>query len=271
MPRITPTARSASASIPTIRATVDTPTAAAAFPLSVGPPAGTVDLSNGSDSFIELSELQQRGVLPAEYAHDLRASSSSSVFSASFDRGFLLDTSYVYTRGKNLNFATDINQATTPGSTVGWRIWVHQSDSITAATPTPYSTASRLKSTMDIRTTTHCNCALQKRMSYGLSFQLNYAWSKSLDTGTGNGHGSGIDIYQNAYTSVSQLWFVGLQRGQYVGRPDHLRVAVRPRAPICTSRAARPDCGWMAHLQPIPVARRCSVHPGDPECGCGWN
>jgi hypothetical protein len=41
---------------------------------------------------------------------------------------------------------------------------------------------------------------LQKRMSYGLNFQLNYAWSKSLDTGTGNGHGSGIDIYQNAYS-----------------------------------------------------------------------
>jgi len=36
-------------------------------------------------------------------------------------------------------------------------------------------------------------------MSYGLSFQVNYAWSKSLDTGTGGGHGSGIDIYQDAY------------------------------------------------------------------------
>jgi hypothetical protein len=40
---------------------------------------------------------------------------------------------------------------------------------------------------------------LQKKMSYGLNFQVNYAWSKSLDTGTGTGHGSGIDIYQNAY------------------------------------------------------------------------
>ena len=34
-----------------------------------------------------------------------------------FGRGLLLDTSYVYTHGKNLNFATDINQATTPSST----------------------------------------------------------------------------------------------------------------------------------------------------------
>jgi hypothetical protein len=40
-------------------------------------------------------------------------------------------------------------------------------------------------------------------MSYGLNFQINYAWSKSLDTGTGNGHGSGIDIYQNAYNPAA--------------------------------------------------------------------
>ena len=59
-------------------------------------------------------------------------------------------------------------------------------------------------------------------MSYGLSFQVNYAWSKSLDTGTGNGHGSGIDIYQNAYQSCRQLRFVGLQLGEYAGRPDRL-------------------------------------------------
>jgi hypothetical protein len=39
----------------------------------------------------------------------------------------------------------------------------------------------------------------QKRMSHGVQFQVNYSWAKSLDTGTGNGHGSGVDIYQNAY------------------------------------------------------------------------
>ena len=40
-------------------------------------------------------------------------------------------------------------------------------------------------------------------MSYGLNFQVNYAWSKSLDTGTGNGHGSSIDVYQNAYVPAA--------------------------------------------------------------------
>src|SRR5579862_8538666 len=70
--------------------------------------------------------------------------------------------------------------------------------SITAAIPIRCSTASPLKSTTAGLTTT-LQFRLQKRMSNGLSFQLNYAWSKSLDTGTGNGHGSGIDVYQDAY------------------------------------------------------------------------
>jgi hypothetical protein len=48
-------------------------------------------------------------------------------------------------------------------------------------------------------------------MSHGVNFQANYTWSKSLDTGTGNGHGSGIDIYQNAYNPGRQLRFLGLQ------------------------------------------------------------
>ena len=41
--------------------------------------------------------------------------------------------------------------------------------------------------------------AVAPAKTHGLNFLVNYAWSKSLDTGTGNGHGSGIDSYQNAY------------------------------------------------------------------------
>lgn len=36
-------------------------------------------------------------------------------------------------------------------------------------------------------------------MSHGLSFKFNYAWSKSLDTGSGAGYLEGIDVWQNAY------------------------------------------------------------------------
>ena len=109
----------------------------------------------------------------------------------------MLDTSYVYTRGTNLNFPPISIRLRRLADCVRFR--VHQFLS-TAAIPTPYSTAFRRNIYDGYSNYNALQLRLQKRMSYGLSFQLNYAWSKSLDTGTGNGHGSGIDIYQNAYT-----------------------------------------------------------------------
>ncbi len=168
-----------------------------AFPLSVGPPAGTVifpTVQTLSSTYANYSsaEYYPRS-MPTVYVEQLLVGVQRE-----FGRGLLLDTSYVYTHGKNLNFATDINQATTPGSTAvgGFECtsFYHCGNpnpvfnSIAAQYYDGYSNYNALQ------------LRLQKRMSYGLSFQLNYAWSKSLDTGTGNGHGSGIDIYQNAYT-----------------------------------------------------------------------
>ena len=167
-----------------------------AFPLSVGPPAGTVifpTVQTLSSTFANYSsaEYYPRS-MPTVYVQQLLFSVQRE-----FARGLLLDTSYVYTRGTNLNFATNINQGTTPGSTdVGGFLctsFYHCGNpnpvfnSIAAQIYDGYSNYNALQ------------LRLQKRMSNGLSFQLNYAWSKSLDTGTGNGHGSGIDIYQNAY------------------------------------------------------------------------
>ncbi len=171
-----------------------------AFPLSVGPPAGTVifpTVQTLSSTFANYSsaEYYPRS-MPTVYVEQFLLSVQRE-----FARGLLLDTSYVYTRGKNLNFATDINQATTPGSTAvgGFECtsFYHCGNpnpvfnSIAAQIYDGYSNYNALQ------------FRLQKRMSYGLSFQLNYAWSKSLDTGTGNGHGSGIDIYQNAYNPAA--------------------------------------------------------------------
>lgn len=168
----------------------------AAFPLSVGPPAGTVifpTLQTLSSTLANYSsaEYYPRS-MPTVYVQQFLLSVQRE-----FSRGLLLDGSYVYTRGRNLNFATNINQATTPGSTdVGGfecTSFYHCGNpnpvfnSIGAQNYTGYSNYNALQ------------LRLQKRMSYGLSFQLNYAWSKSLDTGTGTGHGSGIDIYQDAY------------------------------------------------------------------------
>ncbi len=167
-----------------------------AFPLSVGPPAGTVifpTVQTLSSTYANYSSAEYYPrTMPTTYVQQFLVSVQRE-----FVRGLLLDTSYVYTRGRNLNFATDINQATTPGSTAvgGFECtsFYHCGNpnpvfnSIAAQYYDGYSNYNALQ------------LRLQKTMSYGLTFQLNYAWSKSLDTGTGGGHGSGIDIYQNAY------------------------------------------------------------------------
>lgn len=165
--------------------------------LSVGPPAGTVifpTVQTLSSTFANYSsaEYYPRS-MPTVYVEQYLFGVQRE-----FGRGVMLDTSYVYTRGRNLNFATDINQATTPGSTAvgGFECTSFYQcgnpnpvfNSIAAQYYTGWSNYNALQ------------LRLQKKMSYGLSAQLNYAWSKSLDTGTGNGHGSGIDEYQNAYT-----------------------------------------------------------------------
>src|SRR3984957_15202370 len=107
-----------------------------------------------------------------------------------FARGLLLDTSYVNTRGRNLNFATDTDQA--PANLLGCTGY-------NCGNPNPVFNAIMSQNYTGWSNYNALQLRLLKRMSYGLSFQVNYAWSKSLDTGTGNGHGSGIDIYQNAY------------------------------------------------------------------------
>ena len=111
-----------------------------------------------------------------------------------FAGGILVDASYVYTRGTNLNFATDINQA--PVTALGCTGY-------NCGNPNPVFNSIRLRSTTGWSNYNALQLRLEKRMSYGVNFQVNYTWSKSLDTGTGNGHGSGVDIYQNAYSPAA--------------------------------------------------------------------
>jgi len=167
-----------------------------AFPLSVGPPAGTVifpTVQTLSSTFANYSsaEYYPRS-MPTVYVQQFLLSVQHE-----FWRGLLLDTSYVYTRGTNLNFATNINQATTPNST---DVGGFQCTSFYhCGNPNPVFNSIAAQIYDGWSNYNALQFRLQKRMSNGLSFQLNYAWSKSLDTGTGNGHGSGIDVYQDAY------------------------------------------------------------------------
>jgi outer membrane receptor protein involved in Fe transport len=162
--------------------------------LAAGPPAGTVvfptlqTLSPEIDNYSGYVEYYPRN-MPTDHVDQLLVSVQHE-----FWGGVLLDTSYVNTRGRNLNFATDIDQA--PVNLLGCTGYNCGNpnpifNSIIAQTYDGYSNYNALQ------------VRLQKRMSHGLNFQFNYAWSKSLDTGTGNGHGSGIDIYQNAYSPAA--------------------------------------------------------------------
>jgi outer membrane receptor protein involved in Fe transport len=161
----------------------------AAFKLAVGPPPGTVvyptlqTLSPENANFSGV-EYYPRNI-PTTYVQQLLFSVQHE-----FGPGILLDTSYVYTRGTNLNFATDVNQA--PVALLGCTGY-------NCGNPNPVFNSIQEQAYTGWSNYNALQVRAQKRMSYGLNFQFNYAWSKSLDTGTGNGHGSGVDIYQNAY------------------------------------------------------------------------
>jgi hypothetical protein len=162
-----------------------------AFNLSAGPPPGTMvvfptlqTLSSTIQNFGG-AEYYPRD-MPTVYVQQFLFSVQHE-----FLRGILLDTGYVYTRGTNLNFATDINQA--PQSLLGCT-------GFHCGNPNPIFNNINAQIYDGWSNYNALQIRLQKRMSYGLNFQLNYSWSKSLDTGTGNGHGSGIDIYQDAYS-----------------------------------------------------------------------
>lgn len=158
--------------------------------LAVGPPAGTVvfptlqTLSSTISNFSSVEYYPRN--MPTNYIQNLLVSIQHE-----FAGGILVDASYVNTRGRNLNFATNINQA--PVSALGCTGY-------NCGNPNPIFNAIAAQIYDGWSNYNALQIRLQKRMSYGLNFQVNYAWSKSLDTGTGNGHGSGVDVYQNAYS-----------------------------------------------------------------------
>lgn len=165
-----------------------------AFKLAVGPPPGTVvfptlsTLSPEIDNYSGWVE-EYPWNMPIVYIQNLLFSVQRQL-----PGDLLVDTSYVYTRGTNLNFSTDVDEA--PASALGCTGYNCGNpnpifNSIIAQNYTGWSNYNALQ------------LRVQKRFSYGLNFLFNYAWSKSLDTGTGSGHGSTIDIYQNAYSPAA--------------------------------------------------------------------
>lgn len=102
--------------------------------------------------------------------------------------GLLFDTSYVFTKGTHLNFNRDINQ--TP-----------QNELSKGAAGKPYQQYTYIWGAIFDGYSNYnaLQVQLQKRMSHGIQFMFNYAWSKTMDAGTSNGHYETIDVWQNAY------------------------------------------------------------------------
>ena len=167
----------------------------AAFRLDSGPPAGSVQYPTLQTA----SPIIENGGYIAYYPRSMPTQyiqESLLSLQHQFPGNVLLDTSYVYTRGRNLDYTTDMDAVTANhlACTPGW--W--------ACNPNPnYAYIAGLLfngwsnyNALQLR--------VQKRMSRGLQFQANYAYSHSLDTGTSRGWGSGgVETYQNAYSPAS--------------------------------------------------------------------
>jgi hypothetical protein len=163
----------------------------AAFQLKNGPGPGAVayptlsNLSNSQYNYDDVSYFP--ATRPVTYYQE-------SLLSVQHEMPFqtLVDASYVFTKGTHLGFGRDLNQV--PESALSSSSTCFNSPtafplfcSISASFYDGYSNYNALQ------------LRVQKRTSYGLNFVFNYAWSKTMDSGTGSGNDTGVDVWQNAF------------------------------------------------------------------------
>ncbi|MGB7136025.1 MAG: carboxypeptidase-like regulatory domain-containing protein [Acidobacteriaceae bacterium] len=108
-----------------------------------------------------------------------------------FASNYAADLAYVGNHGKNLNYPVDINQV--PEASL----------SANDLSSEPYSWYNSIGGSTNNAISNYdaLQAQLQKRMSYGLDFAVNYTWSHFLDDQDSSGWGSrgGWQNYQNAY------------------------------------------------------------------------
>ncbi|MHB1022676.1 MAG: TonB-dependent receptor [Acidobacteriaceae bacterium] len=158
-----------------------------AFKLQTGPPAGTVvypslsGLSNSQFNYTAVDYYPTR--MPIQYYQEGMISLQHQ-----FADGILLDSSYVFTKGTHLNFGRDINQTPADKLSLGYSGMPYtQYSSILGHLFDGYSNYNALQ------------LRAEKTMNHGVTFIVNYALSKTMDTGTSSGHSEGVDLWQNAY------------------------------------------------------------------------
>ncbi|MGH9763250.1 MAG: hypothetical protein ACREAC_20675, partial [Blastocatellia bacterium] len=155
------------------------------FKLKTGPAPGSVvfpTLSTLSPALLNFKDVHYYNPnLPIQYSQEIYLDVQREM-----PGGLLLDAAYVHTKGTHLNFSRDLNQVPENLLGTGARPFV-QFATIKNHAFDGYSNYNALQ------------LRAVKRLTHGLSFQVNYAWSKLLDTGTGSGHSDSVDIWQNAY------------------------------------------------------------------------
>jgi outer membrane receptor protein involved in Fe transport len=162
-----------------------------AFLLKNGPGPGAVayptlsDLSNSQYNYDDVSYFPAKR--PVTYYQEILASVQHEM---PFQT--LVDASYVHTKGTHLGFGRDINQV--PEGALSASSTCYNSPtafplfcSISASLYDGYSNYDALQ------------LRVEKRTSHGLNFLFNYAWSRTMDSGTGSGNDTGVDVWQNAF------------------------------------------------------------------------
>jgi hypothetical protein len=168
----------------------------AVFQLKNGPAPGSVayptlsNLSNSQFNYDDVNYYPEHR--PATYYQE-------TLFSVQHELPgqMLLDLSYVFTKGTHLGFSRDINQVPQglmPGYATGAYSSCYNDPSayplfcsVGAVLFDGYSNYNALQ------------LRAEKRFSHGLSFIFNYAYSKTMDTGTGSGNDAVGDVWQNAF------------------------------------------------------------------------
>jgi outer membrane receptor protein involved in Fe transport len=163
----------------------------AAFQLKNGPAPGAVayptlaDLSNSQYNYDDVPYFPQKR--PVTYYQE-------SLLSVQHELPFqlLADVSYIFTKGTHLGFSRDINQV--PQSALS-------SSSTCSNSPTAFPLFCSIDGSLYDGYSNYnaLQLRLQKRTSYGLDFVFNYAWAKTMDSGTGSGNDTGVDLWQNAF------------------------------------------------------------------------
>jgi len=163
----------------------------AAFLLKNGPGPGAVayptlaNLSNSQYNYDNVPYFPEKR--PVTYYQE-------ALFSVQHQLPFetLVDVSYVFTKGTHLGFSRDINQVPQSAMT-------QYTDCYNA--PTAYPLFCSIDGSLYDGYSNYnaLQLRVEKRTSHGLNFVFNYAFSKTMDSGTGSGNDTGVDVWQNAF------------------------------------------------------------------------